>query len=278
MITSDADLRLFLPNSVITVGLETPLFDKLAPFLRAAEDTIARSVVSPPILEAVARAEPELMHLRQFLRPLVAIRAFCDAVPSLDIILTPNGFGVVSNSNVVPASESRVRALRDSLLLRIDQLTEQTVDALRPYAPWRDSPQGRLWGSVLPLQLRTVRRLRPDHHGPLLEAYEDLRPQIRDMEDRLADRWISPELLEELRRHNLARSPSDRQSYVIAAFSAAVIDALRTGTPDERRLAQIVDDIRRDPATFHRWHNSRTARLFSPPVFRNNPLSGGYFF
>lgn len=26
-----------------------------------------------------------------------------DAIPSLDLVLTPNGFGIVSNSNVAPA-------------------------------------------------------------------------------------------------------------------------------------------------------------------------------
>lgn len=37
------------------------------------------------------------------------------AVPNIDLILTPNGFGVVSNANQAPASKERVAALREQL-------------------------------------------------------------------------------------------------------------------------------------------------------------------
>ena len=37
------------------------------------------------------------------------------AIPSLDLVLTTNGFGIVSNQNVVPASRERVDALISSL-------------------------------------------------------------------------------------------------------------------------------------------------------------------
>lgn len=36
-------------------------------------------------------------------------------VPQLDLILTPNGFGIVSNQNVVPASKERIERLTRSL-------------------------------------------------------------------------------------------------------------------------------------------------------------------
>lgn len=38
-----------------------------------------------------------------------------DIVPSLDLVLTPNGFGIVSNQNVAPASRDRVARLIASL-------------------------------------------------------------------------------------------------------------------------------------------------------------------
>ena len=47
---------------------------------------------------------------------IVAFDAFRSAIPHLDIILTPNGFGIVNNSNIAPASKERVERLINSLL------------------------------------------------------------------------------------------------------------------------------------------------------------------
>lgn len=41
--------------------------------------------------------------------------AYLSAIPSLDLVLTATGFGVVSNSTTVPASKDRVAALTNSL-------------------------------------------------------------------------------------------------------------------------------------------------------------------
>lgn len=47
---------------------------------------------------------------------IAAYDAFHRAIPHLDVILTPNGFGIVSNSNIAPASKERVERLMASLL------------------------------------------------------------------------------------------------------------------------------------------------------------------
>lgn len=71
----------------------------------------------------------------------VALRSAYRLVPQLDLVLTPTGFGIVSNQNTAPASPSRVSALRDQLRqeasLQEDLLMEHlaAVGALRlPHA------------------------------------------------------------------------------------------------------------------------------------------------
>ena len=64
------------------------------------------------------------------------------AVPSLDLVLTPNGFGIVSNQNVAPASRERVSRLIASLETSRDNAIEQLVTYLFRWAEWRD---GVLW-------------------------------------------------------------------------------------------------------------------------------------
>ena len=44
----------------------------------------------------------------------VCYSASYEAIPALDLIATPNGFAVVSNQNLAPASKERVAALRES--------------------------------------------------------------------------------------------------------------------------------------------------------------------
>ena len=49
-----------------------------------------------------------------FRRAVYATAAY-NAMPTLDLVATPNGFGVVSNQNIAPASKERVAAFRESL-------------------------------------------------------------------------------------------------------------------------------------------------------------------
>ena len=57
---------------------------------------------------------------------IVAFDAIRSSIPHLDIILTSNGFGIVNNSNIAPASKERVERLIASLLSnRDDEIEEQ---------------------------------------------------------------------------------------------------------------------------------------------------------
>ena len=70
-------------------------------------------------------------------------RAYWDTLPHLDLVLTPTGFGVVSNANVAPASADRVNRLRAHLerswLTARMSLLESLVAT--DEGGWCDSPQ-----------------------------------------------------------------------------------------------------------------------------------------
>ena len=80
--------------------------------------------------DELAQSQPSrdeiLMKLKVTMARIVAFDAFRNAVPHLDLILTPNGFGIVNNSNIAPASKERVERLIASLLSnRDDEIEEQ---------------------------------------------------------------------------------------------------------------------------------------------------------
>lgn len=278
LLNSDSELRLFLPNVVNTVEGETPLFDKILPVLDDVQRALADEFVSDNFMRLACDCDPAASRLREFLRPLLAIRAFAEAIPLLDIILTPNGFGVVQNSNVAPASEARVRALKDSLYLRADSLVQRCVDELRRFRLWRASPQGRRWASVLQPDLRMVSRVDPAHVGPLYNRYLDMRDRISSIEAKIADISISHEELRRLRDLNLAKCLSPVQQDVVTRFNDIVTRAAQGQSPDACAIGMTVNIIRHQKEEFPLWPDSNTARLYRPPVFRNDPACGGYFF
>ena len=79
----------------------------------------------------------------------VANEAFRMAVPSLDLVLTPNGFGIVNNQNVVPALKERIERLMFSLAQMRDKAVSTMVIALADIDGYAETPQGEWFSSSL---------------------------------------------------------------------------------------------------------------------------------
>ena len=82
--------------------------------------------------------------LVQTVKRLVCVRAFLGEMRSLDLVLTPTGFGVVSTNDTAPASKQRVDAL-DGQLRRNERLLFGTLlERLFRVPRWSTQPQ-RQW-------------------------------------------------------------------------------------------------------------------------------------
>ena len=114
--------------------------------------------------------------------------------------------------------------------------------------------------------------------GSRWEKYLELRSQVIDLEASLAEEWFSPELMSALRSENLRGDLTEKRSEIVKQVKAQVVGYLRSGSFNSRRLADIVNYIRLNPESFSEWHKSETAKLFAPPVFRNEKKASGYFF
>lgn len=98
----------------------------------------------------------------------------------------------------------------------------------------------------------------------------------------------SPELMSALRAENLRSDLTEKREIVVQQIKAQIVDYLKGGSFNSRRLADIVNYIRLNPESFSEWHKSviaqrfanggETAKLFAPPVFRNAKKASGYFF
>ena len=69
----------------------------------------------------------------------ICLAAFERAIPHLDFVLTPTGFGVVSNQNYAPASAERVERLRSQVHRSKDDALDSVLSRLRGEDAWCES-------------------------------------------------------------------------------------------------------------------------------------------
>ncbi len=287
IVQTEAEIRALLPNVLKSVQGETPLLEKLSGFLDSAQDWVesAFNAVSFFFLSDPEQYEPGCIPFfekgEELSRRLVVCEALLTAVPKLDLVLTPNGFGIVSNQNISPASKERTASLLQSLRMDRDRLIGRLLSTCismnRRGAKWYDSEAGRWFAQTLFPGLNVCVMLGVPE-GERWEKYLALRPRIMQIEASIADGWLSPELMSEMRHDLVYGALRVGRSELVGRLRAMIVDVLQGNPLNKRALADMVDYIRKRPSLFPLWHNSDTAALFSPPVFRNEKKASGYFF
>lgn len=276
LIATDAQLRAHIPNIIASVKGETPFIERLSLFLDLAEDWVKTLFTSTEPFDNICEL-PEDNSIRVWCSRLVVADALRRAIPSLDIVLTPNGFGIVSTSNIAPASKPRVDRLVGSMLSHRDDCISSLLTLLPRLNAWLISDRAEFFGTTLFPDLALVDSL-GTVQGCRWEKYLELRQLIIDLESSLAEEWFSHELMSELRSENLRGALTGKRKTVARQIQAQIIAYLKGGTFSARRLADIVNCIRLNEESFSEWHQSETAKMFEPPVFTNEKKSSGYFF
>ena len=297
LITSNDQLCAILPNIMTVVKGERPVIDKIVPFIDAAEKWLIDNICPKEIFDDIAaRPDPSsarlrnsesgdepaqsqqsrdeiLMKLKVTMARIVAFDAFRSAIPHLDIILTPNGFGIVNNSNIAPASKERVERLINSLLDNRDNEIESLLSLLPKETGWTSSDQGRFFSSTMFPNIDVTTRL-PKVSCGRWEQYLTVRETLQVMEDFFARQYLSKPLLQIFRdevQTGTYRSPLHIHACNI--FRAIEIRCLRTPDPtstmhfEHYYLTGIVNCIKQNPDDFAEWHASETAKLYEPAIY-----------
>ena len=275
LIQNDQQLRQYLSNVHATCDGEVSLYDKLQFHLYNAERWLAENVAALEFFETAPEANGDDAQ-RSLACQIVVAHAFHAALPSLDLVLTPSGFGIVSNGNIAPASAERVARLSESLLLLRDTLTNDLLSLLCQNAQWRESDQGKYFAATLFPTLELSRLA--GHTSDVWEHYRSLRQQLLSIEYELATKFISEELFARLRQHALQQTLSASELPLVANLRNIEL-ALLAGKPlNYILLTSMVNDIRSNPDDFPEWQSSATAQLFNQSSFQNKQDSHGYWF
>ena len=81
-----------------------------------------------------------------------------------------------------------------------------------------------------------------------------------------------------LRQQALATSTNESYAWIVARMKPQIVDFIHDKPINQRKMIDIVNFIRNNPEEFPEWHNSDTAKLFSPPKFENKKENKGYWF
>ena len=287
LITSDEQLRRLIPNVFATVEGEPSLLVKLTPFLETSEDWAKLHFVPDDLFELIAESsasaetEADNSTVAALCLPLekaIVCEAYKNAIPSLDLVLTPNGFGIVSNQNVAPASKERVERLLASLEAERDRNIEQLLLRLPTIEGWEQSEQGKYFAATMFPFLGLCRRLAINEH--LWDEYQHLHDRLIKIENVLAETYFSQEQMDVFRQHvmNQMRLCHPLEEQVIRSLQSLEMMLVSDMQVHNQSFYDLVNIIREHDDIFLAWHSSDTAKLYSPAVFRNKRQSGGYWF
>lgn len=135
------------------IEITTSQFEQLLPFVAAASEDVFNKMQPSfnnhydDLIATVVGAEAEQAinidgsPLQRYARDYVILATFIDCLRSHDLIMTDNGFGVVSNDNIAPASQARVDAMERELAYKRDYTLHHVIDRLRSVVGWADSLQ-----------------------------------------------------------------------------------------------------------------------------------------
>ncbi len=284
LVTSEAVLRKYIPNVISSVKGEVPLFDKLSPFIELAEIWVEGTFLSKGVLDFIAGCGDEEV-VKVYATKIVVCEAYKNAIPSLDLILTPNGFGVVSNSNVAPASKERVYRLLESLETERDGAIRLLLSALPDVPGWCSTAQAEFFCSTLFPNLDIC-----DFIGEgkrLWQKYCEVRQILLDIELHVVAQFIGQEQMDDFRKEAVSHSSSSHlvKSVIrsLRAYEAQILKQRLSETAPSvfsppTALVHIVNVIRNHPSVFPSWHTSDIANLFESPVFENKIEDTGYWF
>lgn len=278
IIKTNETLTALIPNVVTTVEGEQPLIDKIDRWLTDAEDWVMVTFTGATVMEEIADDPASMVweHLAQ----LVVTEALRNAIPSLDVVLTPNGFGIVSNNNVAPASKDRIDRLISQMAAQRDHFINMLLADLKCRSSWRDSHQFAWFTESLiswPKACVTAvnDRIR---EGQQWDQFLQLRQRAYTIEDAIAEKWISYGVMQQLRVELMTVNNATVHQVALKVRSC-VFNELRGQQRNHWDLDRIVNYIRNNADVFPTWATSHTARLYNnPPVFKNKKDSPGYFF
>lgn len=293
MFTSDQEIREIIPNIQKTATGETSWLSRLAPWISEALQFAVDNITGTEDVSELTDDPDAVKHLREF----VAFFAWAKALPMLDLVATPNGFGIVSTQNVAPASKERVAAAQSSAYSSATHAAYRLINVIRKSEIWNESPVAenffnvfgcpRYFNSLLVSLGWLLKREVQSRHGigSDIEIYFKFLPEIQTAQMEIEAKILGPLAMNRLKqvvdKLNCGEAVSDSAMSLIQKTRKMVMQSiLGTFWPSDARQALIAFDRIEpdDEGIIDEWHKSSQFFAFKSPDYENKEDSSAYFF
>lgn len=267
LIKDNEELMKYLNNCLSTVQGEKTLFEKMRYYIALSQTWVHMNVIDINI--DIAK------EVEEKIKAVIAYDAFHRAIPSLDLVLTPNGFGVVSNQNIAPASRERVDGLRFALITERDALIAQIWHYCRGNDEFCDSQVGKHLSSSV---LQNIQDTTYFDHNISFDGFREMRSIARSCELHLRDKVVSPILMARLRSGLIRKNLNESEAVLADLIITYLIDYVRAKKMDlefKHDTERIVNTIREDPELYDTWRLTHTAKAYEDYSFCNDKNKGG---
>ena len=269
-------LRELIPNVIHEVEGETPLYDKILPWIESAK------VEMESIFLGTAYEPKD--SVGGLVEKLIVNRAFTAAIPSLDLSVSPGGFTVINTEGRSPASKERVERLIASLDSYYNANANLLLKWLALDDEWRKSSLGQWWLATFIPNFDHVYEFKGKRG--VMTTYRVMRDIAVMFEHELAERFLGRKFLSTLRdaRPGKISSAIDELRETIVAAELKFIkhhfdnpEEICPNSHEVWHLARpIIAHLDYFPELKEQW-SAEMGDIIKVEPFKNK-VKGGYFF
>lgn len=269
------DKNTFEKTVTTAVSASAEVFNSMDVYLNTAELKIKTEFLGSELFNDFDDL-PETVQTEA--RKAICLEAFYIAIPFLDLVLTPTGFGVVSNANVAPASKERVAALAAMVKNCRDNALDNLLVALHTeVSEWKEVPVARFqidslyWTAE---HLRTYAGMPDAVRTDLLK----LRTRISEAEETFRAE-ISSVYFETLLAAIRNRSLSDNDMLIVMQLREAIGVYLSDSLAMFRKkVNRVVETLEGDVEKYAVYRDSEAYKVRHLERYQNEKDDTTYFF
>lgn len=268
-------LRTLIPNVIHEVEGETPLYEKMLPWLTSARMWLEQNIL------ADFQPEGQLCALAE---KIIVYKAFSEAIPSLDVTLSPAGFAVINTDGRAPASKERVERLVASLRSFVDANLAALLLELHKFPAWASSSAGQWFRATFIPNLDHVPQFR--RGTDLMTTHRAMRALAMRFEQELAESYLGESFLSAMRSSypDFGMSGSKEIHEMIVTAELRYISFHLTDhtakCPDGHEVwhlaRPIIAQLNYWPELKDSWQQEMGERIKVKPF--KNTVKGGFFF
>jgi len=209
---------------------------------------------------------------------VICLKAYLSAIPFVDLIQTPNGFAVVSNSNQAPASKERVERLIEFVKFRLSDNLDFLITFIFSYSSFRELwKKHELFERYTEIVYLTGKELMKFANTKVtFETLDSTRTLILQLQDDLS-KYISPEYMKALFKkfRNCDMSAWDKNVRLkLQVLVGLMLQKQETYPMIEKLVNFMVKNIDKFPD----FETSQTYKLKLEPKYKNRKSDTIFFF